>query len=161
MDPMVHQYNFDVQYQLRDTLVIEASYSGLLGRDLSSMFINVNQLPFSAALAGHNKQADRPFPNINGTVIPVFANGSNNYNSMNIRVDKRFSKGFAFLVNYTIQKNLEARGSGPDSYTQNGTSIAMDTYNLAREKSVAPIDVPQTFSASGGYALPFGQGRRW
>jgi hypothetical protein len=64
-------------------------------------------------------------------------------------------------VNYTIQKNIEFRGSGPDSYTQNGTSIALDTYNLAREKSVAPIDVPQTFTISGGYALPFGQGRRW
>ena len=37
----------------------------------------------------------------------------------------------------------------------------MDAYNLAREKSVAPIDVPQILSASGGYALPFGPGRRW
>jgi hypothetical protein len=65
------------------------------------------------------------------------------------------------LMNYTIQKNLEAVGSGPDSYNQNGTSIALDTYNLAREKSVAPIDIPQTFSTSGGYALPFGPGKRW
>jgi hypothetical protein len=37
-------------------------------------------------------------------------------------------------VNYSIQKNLK-RGSGPIPYTQNGTSIAMDAYNLAREKS--------------------------
>jgi hypothetical protein len=125
------------------------------------MFINVNQIPFSAALQGLNKQANRPFANINGTVIPVFSNGANNYNSVNFRLEKRYTRGFAFLVNYTIQKNIEARGSGPDSYTQNGTSIAMDTYNLAREKSVAPIDVPQFFSASGGYALPFGPGRHW
>jgi hypothetical protein len=125
------------------------------------MFINVNQLPFSSALQGNNKQANRPFPNINGTVIPIFSNGANNYNSVNFRLDKRYASGFALLVNYTIQKNLEAVGSGPDSYTQNGTSIAMDTYNLAREKSVAPIDVPQMFSASGGYVLPFGQGKRW
>jgi hypothetical protein len=125
------------------------------------MFINVNQLPFSAALSGHNTQADRPFPNINGTVIPVFSNGTNDYNAFNFRIDKRYSNGIALLVNYTIQRNLEARGSGPDSYTQNGTSIAMDTYNLAREKSVAPIDVPQILSAAGGYALPFGPGRVW
>ena len=123
------------------------------------MFINVNQLPFSAAIEGKNKQADRPFANINGTVIPVFSNGANNYNAFNFRIDKRYSKGLAILVNYTIQKNLEARGSGPDSYTQNGTSIAMDTYNLSREKSVAPIDVPQLLSVAAGYALPFGPGR--
>jgi hypothetical protein len=160
-DPMVHQYNFNIQYQLTDSLVLETSYSGLLGRDLSSMFINVNQLPFSAAISGLNKQANRPFANINGTVIPVFSNGANNYNAFNVRIEKRYSKGLALLVNYTIQKNLEARGSGPDSYTQNGTSIAMDTYNLSREKSVAPIDVPQFLSASGSYALPFGPGRPW
>ena len=160
-DPMVHQYNFNIQYQLTGSLVLETSYSGLLGRDLSSMFINENQLPFSAALQGRNTQANRPFPNINGTVIPVFSNGANNYNSVNFRVDKHYSNGFALLLNYTIQKNLEARGSGPDSYNQNGTSIAMDTYNLSREKSVAPIDVPQILSASGGYVLPFGPGRRW
>lgn len=160
-DPMVHQYNFNIQYQLTGSLLLETSYSGLLGRDLSSMFINENQLPFSAALNGLNTQANRPFPNINGTVIPVFSNGSNNYNSVNFRVDKHYSNGFALLVNYTIQKNLEARGSGPDSYNQNGTSIAMDTYNLSREKSVAPIDVPQILSVSGGYVLPFGPGRHW
>src|SRR4029077_20509152 len=110
-----------------------------------------NQLPFSAALQGLNTQANRPFPNINGTVIPVYSNGTNTCSSLNFRVDKRYSNGFALLVNYTIQKNLEARGSGPDSYTQNGTSIAMDTYNLSREKSAAPIDVPQILSASGSY----------
>jgi hypothetical protein len=67
---------------------------------------------------------------------------------VNFRVEKRYTNGFAVLINYTIQKNLEARGSGPDSYTQNGTSVAMDPYNLAREKSAAPIDIPQIFSAN-------------
>jgi hypothetical protein len=160
-DPMVYQYNFNIEYQLSNSLLLATSYSGLRGHDLSSDFVNVNQLPFSAALSGKNLQANRPFPNINGTVIPIFSNGANNYNSANFRLEKRYANGFALLVNYTIQKNLEYRGSGPDSYTQNGTSIALDTYNLAREKSVAPIDVPQTFTASGGYALPFGQRMRW
>src|SRR5207245_8471513 len=86
-DPMVHQYNFNIQYQLTESLVLETSYSGLLGRDLSSMFINVNQLPFSAAIEGKNKQADRPFANINGTVIPVLSNGANNYNAFNFPID--------------------------------------------------------------------------
>jgi hypothetical protein len=35
----------------------------------------------------------------------------------------------------------------------------LDTYNLARERSVAPIDVPQFFSASAVYELPFGRGK--
>ncbi len=159
-DPMLHQFNFDIQYQLTASLLLEASYSGALGRDLSSLFINENQIPFEKALTGANKQANRPFPNINGTVIPTFSTASNNYNSMNARMEKRFTHGVAFLVNYTIQKNLESGGAGPDSYAQNGgTSVAMDTYNIARERSYAPIDIPRIFAASAAYELPFGPGK--
>ncbi|HEY1950947.1 MAG TPA: TonB-dependent receptor [Bryobacteraceae bacterium] len=161
-DPMLHQFNFDIQYQLTHTILLEASYSGAIGRDLSSLFINENQIPFAQALTGTNKQANRPFSYINGTVLTTFSNASNNYNSANFRLEKRYSKGLAMLVNYSIQKNLESGGAGPDAYSQNGgTSVAMDTYNIARERSYAPIDVPQTFSASVAYDLPFGPGKQW
>jgi hypothetical protein len=161
-DPMLYQANFDIQYQVTGSLLLETSYSGALGRDLSSLFINENQIPFAQALQGLNKQANRPFPNINGTVIPTFSTATNDYNAVNFRVEKRYSKGLAMLVNYTIQKNMESGGAGPDSYTQNGgTSIALDTYNIAHERSVAPIDVPQIFSASVAYELPFGPGKPW
>ena len=157
-DPMLHQFNFDIQYQLTASFLLEASYSGALGRDLSSLFINENQIPFAQALTGNNKQANRPFPYINGTVIPTFSTASNNYNSANFRLEKRYTKGLALLLNYTIQKNLESGGAGPDAFTQNGgTSVAMDTYNIARERSYAPIDVPQIFAASAAYELPFWQ----
>src|SRR5215467_6531106 len=159
---MLYQFNLDFQYQATSSLLLEASYSGALGHDLSSLFINVNQIPFAQALQGLNKQANRPFSYINGTVIPTFSNATNDYNAVNFRVEKRYSQGLALLVNYTIQKNLESGGAGPDAYTQNGgTSIAMDTYNIARERSVAPIDIPQIFTASVAYELPFGPGKRW
>ena len=161
-DPMLYQFNLDIQYQATGSLLLEASYSGALGHDLSSLFVNENQIPFAKALQGLNKQANRPFSYINGTVIPTFSNATNDYNAVNFRVEKRYSKGLALLVNYTVQKNLESGGAGPDAYTQNGgTSIAMDTYNIARERSVAPIDVPQMFTASVGYELPFGPGKPW
>ncbi len=161
-DPMLYQFNLDFQYQATGSLLLEASYSGALGHDLSSLFINMNQIPFTQALRGLNRQADRPFPYINGTVIPTFSNATNDYNAVNLRVEKHYSQGLALLVNYTIQKNLESGGAGPDAYTQNGgTSIAMDTYNIARERSVAPIDIPQIFTASVAYELPFGPGKRW
>ncbi len=77
-------------------------------------------------------------------------------------MEKRFSKGVALLVNYTIQKNLESGGAGPDAYSQNGgTSVGLDTYNVALERSYAPIDIPQIFSASAAYDLPFGRGKTW
>ncbi len=161
-DPKLHQYNFDIQYQLTPSILLEASYSGALGRDLSSLFINGNQIPFAQAVAGNNKQANRPFSYINGSVITTYSIASNAYNSTNLRFEKRYTKGLSVLVNYTIQKNLESGGAGPDAFTQNGgTSIALDTYNISLEKSYAPIDIPQVFSGSAAYDLPFGPGKTW
>jgi Carboxypeptidase regulatory-like domain/TonB dependent receptor len=159
-DPMLHQYNLDLQYQATTTLLLEASYSGALGRDLASLFLNSNQVPFSSALNGTNIQADRPFPNINGSVLTIFSTATSDYNALNLKVEKRYSSGFNLLANYTWQKNMESGGSGPDAYTQNGgTSIALDTYNLSKERSVAPINVGQDFTVSAGYELPFGPGK--
>ncbi len=160
--PKLHQYNFSIQFQPRDSWLIETSYQGAAGRDLASLFVNVNQVPFEYALDGRNTQANRPYPMINGTVIPTFSTAKSNYNAFNLRVEKRYTHGFSFLMNYTFQKNLEEGGSGPSAFTQNGgTSIALDTYNLSREKGLAPIDVTNTFSFSYGYELPWGRGKQW
>ncbi len=153
-NPMVQQANFSIQFQPLDTWLIAGSYSGTFGQDLASNFININQVPFEYALDGRNAQEFRPVPNVNGVVIPVYSTSTNDYNAFNLRVEKRFSHGLSFLANYSIQKNMESNGSGPSSYTQAGTSIALDTYNLSRERSVAPIDVPQIFVFSFGYELP-------
>lgn len=160
--PMLHQYNFSIQFQPKESLLIETSYQGAIGRDLASLFINVNQVPFEFALDGRNTQANRPYPMVNGTVIPSFSTATSNYNAFNLRVEQRYASGLSFLMNYTVQKNLEEGGSGPSAFTQNGgTSIALDTYNLSREKGPAPIDVPQIFSLSYGYELPWGPGKMW
>jgi hypothetical protein len=160
--PMLHQYNFSIQFQPKESLLIETSYQGAIGRDLASLFINVNQVPFEYALDGRNTQRNRPYPMINGTVIPTYSTAKSNYNAFNLRVEQRYRSGLSFLLNYTIQKNLEEGGSGPSAFTQNGgTSIALDTYNLSREKGPAPIDVPQIFSLSYGYELPWGPGKTW
>jgi len=58
-DPMLHQFNFDMQFQLTKLIMLEASYSGALGRDLSSLFINQNQIPF---FAGPGGQQQASFP---------------------------------------------------------------------------------------------------
>jgi len=142
--------------------LIETSYQGAIGRDLATLFINRNQVPFEYALDGRNTQRMRPYPMVNGVVIPTFSLAKSNYNAFNLRVEKRYSSGLNFLLNYTVQKNLEEGGSGPSAFTQNGgTSIALDAYNLSRERGPAPIDVPQIFTISYGYELPWGPGKKW
>lgn len=160
--PMLQQFNFSVQFQPAEAWIVETSYQGARGRDLGSLFINRNQVPFEYALDGRNTQANRPYPMVNGVVIPTYSMATSNYNAFNLRLEKRYTHGLTFLANYTIQKNLEEFGAGPSAFTQNGgTSIALDAFNLSREKGPAPIDVPQIFNVSYGYALPWGPGRHW
>jgi len=160
--PMLEQYNFSLQFQPAEALLIETSYQGARGRDLATLFINVNQVPFEFAIDGRNVQSRRPYPMVNGVVIPTFSKAKSNYNAFNLRVEKRHRNGLNFLANYTWQKNMEEGGSGPSSFTQNGgTSIALDSYNLSRETGLAPIDVAHIFNVSYGYELPWGPGQRW
>lgn len=158
LNPMLEQYNLDLQYQLTNKIVMEASYSGASGRDLASLFQDENQIPFAQALAGLNKQANRPFPYINGQVLTVFSTATSNYNAGNIKVEMRPSHGLNVLANYTLQKNLETGGSGPNAFTQNGgTSIAISTYEPKRENGLAPINVTHNATLSASYELPFGK----
>ena len=159
-NPMLQQYNLDLQYQLTNKTVIEVSYSGAKGSDLASLFQDQNQIPFSQALAGLNKQANRPFPYINGQILTIFATATSNYNAGNVKLEMRPSHGLSVLANYSLQKNLETGGSGPNAFTQNGgTSIAISTYEPRRENGLAPINVMHNFTVSASYELPFGQKR--
>ena len=159
-NPKLMQYNLDLQYQLTNKVVVEASYSGAKGTDLSTLFQDQNQIPFSQAVAGLNKQANRPFPYINGQILAVFSTATSNYNAGNIKLEVRPTHGLSVLSNYTLQKNLETGGSGPNAFTQNGgTSIAIATYEPQRENGLAPINVTHNFTASVSYELPFGKNR--
>jgi hypothetical protein len=154
--PLLHQMNLSFQFEPRANWLLEASFSASRGRDLATSFLHSNQVPFQYALDGRNIQRFRPFANVNGTIPTVDSTGTSSYHAINFKVEKRYSSGLSFLINYTIQKNMESNGTGPSSFTQNGgTSFVFDNYNLSRERSVAPIDVPQIFVTSSGYELPW------
>lgn len=159
--PRLMQYNLDLQYQLNPTLLFEASYSGARGSHFASFFIDDNQEPFSDALNGTNTQANRPFPYMGSSVLEVNDISTQNYNALNLKAQQQFAHGLQFLANYSWQKNLESDGDGPDSYNQTSTSVALYTYDLSREKGLAPLNIGQTVSASALYDLPLGSGKRF
>ena len=158
----LYEWNMGLQYQATKDLVLEATYSGERGNYLTSR-VNLNQIPWAEGIAGFTTQANRKFPNIGNQVVMDSAMGNNFYNAMNLRAEKRFSAGLNFLINYTWSKNLESNGTGGNSsFSQSGgTTNPLDSWNLQKEKSYAPLDVPHVFVASAGYELPFGTGKPW
>jgi hypothetical protein len=159
--PVLHQFNVSVQFEpVRDWL-LDVTLTGARGRDLASGWFNRNQLPFEAAVEGRNTQRNRPYPNINGWAIESASIGSSHYHSANFRLEKRHSSGLSFLLNYTVSKNIENMGSGVCNFSQYASTIMLDAFHPEREKTVAPLDVPQVFVVSYGYELPWGPGRPW
>ena len=113
-DPMLHQYNFDIQYQPTDSLMIEASYSGALGRDLSSLFINVNQIPFAQALHGITSRPTGPSRISTDRDPDRSRTRPTDYNAVNFRVEKRYSQrpGIAGELHYAEEPGIRRCGAG-------------------------------------------------
>jgi hypothetical protein len=158
--PVLYQANLNFQYSPANNWLIETSLTGALGRDLTAGWQNENSLPFSAALSGKDTQANRQFPYINGWTIYSGSFGSSHYSALNLKLEKRFTReGLTFAAVYTWSKNIENLGSGVLNFTQYTTTIMLDSYNPSREKTYAPLDVPQVLTISYLYELPWGVGR--
>ncbi len=151
--PTVDAYNFTVQYQLTDKLSIEAAYVGNKGTHVfagDGPAINANQ----ATLVGFGTiplNQRRPLFNAFGWTqgIDYFCNcADNRYDSVQIKVEKRFSEGYSLLTHYTRQRAL-----------QDGSEYFFFDADLNR--GAADWDRGHNFVFSQVYELPIGRGKRY
>ena len=121
-----------------------------------------------AGFSGTVSQALRPFPQY-GTVTVDSATmddpfGDYTYDALQAQVTKRTSAGLTVLASYTWSKNItNADSEYPTeaAWEGNGTSGALNTYNLKVEKGLSQSDIPQRVVLAWTYDLPFGKGRQF
>ncbi len=102
---------------------------------------------FSTNTTLQRQQLLRPFPQF----LSVFAeayNGRSSYDSLQLRVERRFSAGYTALVSYTFSKFLEE-------------TTRLNPTDEQYERRRAGSDTPHRLSVSGIWELPFGRGRRF
>jgi hypothetical protein len=107
-------------------------------------------------------QALLPFPQYCGNLTALNENaGYSTYNSLQIKAEKRASRGLMLLGSYTWSKFL---GSGADqqfgSSNINYTGL-ISPYQRSRNKALDGQDVPHTFALTTLYDVPIGRGRRF
>ena len=107
-------------------------------------------------------QALRPFPQYCDELTGLNENyGKSHYNSLQMKLEKRFSGGTYALVSYTLSKTIS---SGSDN-TQRGNLGALQgiisPFEKDRNEAIAATDTPHVLSAAFVYELPFGQGKRF
>jgi hypothetical protein len=88
-----------------------------------------------------------PYPQFAGVSYYTY-DGRGWYNALNVRVEKRFSRGFMTQMTYTFSKFLEA------------TSL-LNPGDALPARAPSSQDYPHHISIAGIYELPFGQGRHF
>jgi hypothetical protein len=167
--PYVQQWNLGVEHSLNRDTVVGLAYVGSASKKLDTGTggaLNINQARIEdvrrAAVEQNtqtpNTQAVRPYPNFDGVSYFMPRYGDSNYHSMQLKFERRFSKGVSILANYTWSKSID---NGSEIFGFTGGSAPQDIYNIANERAVASGDVPHRFVSAYVFDLPFGKGRRF
>ncbi len=93
-----------------------------------------------------------------GTSEPAAANSY--YHALQIKYEKRFSKGLTFLGHYTWSKLIDDSSIGSGNYSWLGGSTSLQNpLDRHLEKSLSAHDIAHRVVMTGAYQLPFGKGR--
>ena len=101
-----------------------------------------------------------PNPFQNKSNSQMFA-GTMSYNSMNVSLVKRASRGLAFKTNYTFGKAIDYNSAGSSNAGTNQPKAILNPFNLALSRGIAAFSLRHQFNANFAYQLPFGQGQRF
>jgi hypothetical protein len=163
--PYIQQYNIGVQYELMPDIVLDVAYVGNKGTKLNG-FRNLNQRSVITNPDGSQSAGARPYPAF-GDIQWMENRVSSSYKSLQMRLEKRFSKGLSGMVSYTWG---EALTGAVDHISTSGGGAGIDTgvfrepqdaYNLRAERGPSEFDVTHRVVASYIWELPFGRGRRF
>lgn len=188
--PYEQSWNFGLQRQLPGSLVLEASYVGMKGTHLyyggaenfnhlpeiagasQSQITALNQQvanPFygiiqTGALSGPQVSAYQlqlPYPQFTGFSVDSLPVANSIYHSLQLRAEKRFSKGLQFLVTYTLSKSIDdSSGQGLTAWlAPAGFSSLQDPNNRSLERSLSQFDSTHVLNISYVWDIPIGRGK--
>ena len=157
--PQMYQWSFSIDRQLSSSTGLRLSY---IGNKSSHMpwAPDINQMQPDTRFFSQRSNLDRPFPNW-GLIFSRDAGANTNYNSAQIEVNRRFSKGLSFTSAYTLAKGLgDNAGPNPGGFAgENGGGRVTNSLNRAGDYGEIYATRRHRFLVNMVYDLPFGKGR--
>jgi Carboxypeptidase regulatory-like domain/TonB dependent receptor-like, beta-barrel len=146
--PYFEQYSLAVQKELPQDMVLEVAYVGNQGHKLPrTRERNAAVITPDATLA--NRQQRRPInPAQLGSILSFEQGRNSNYNALQIKLNKRFSRSYLVNLNYTWSRHL---AEGADAAQANNYQIP-DRADL--EYGLSELHRGQIFTASWVWELP-------
>ena len=148
-EPYTESWNFAVQRQLPWNLAFEAAYVGNHGVAQPAQY---NQNASQTLGADNNGRPLFQKFGKNTDATLYFVGYSSAYHGLQVKLDKRFSNGFALTTAYTYSKAMgyQSEDSGIDNYIDG-----------RRNWRRLNFDRTHYFVQSYVYELPFGKGKRY
>ncbi len=103
-----------------------------------------------------------PYPQFDDVSMEEPDNRDSNYESMQLKVQKRFSAGAQVLASYTVSKLIDDTNSEINWLEAASPSWGdANAYNLRGERSLDGFDVPQRLVIAAVLDLPVGHGKKF
>jgi outer membrane receptor protein involved in Fe transport len=173
--PSFHLWNFTVEKQLGAATAVQLAYVGSHGSHLPINYAyNIcQQTPETTAAFGWNATTSPYCPEAAAKVLASGADlsalvvtpgywglSSSDYHSLQAKFERRFTRGFSLLANFTWSRLKDDSSSDWGGFWSLDV-LGQDFYNRAADRSVSAGDIPLRLTIAPIVELPFGPGRRW
>jgi hypothetical protein len=148
-NPYLQSWNLTLERQLRGGWLARVSYAGSKGTAMVSVRDINSAVYVPGATTGSTNQR-RPNPLF--AAIPLSEPvGESNYNALQVTFQKRLSKGFSILGNFTWSKSIDDVQSSANK--GNGVDVT-NPFNHRLDRGPSDYNTPFVFNFSGLWALP-------
>ncbi|MEZ5353452.1 MAG: TonB-dependent receptor [Bryobacteraceae bacterium] len=165
-NPYLLTYNLNVQKQLPKEMLFEVGYLSTLGRKLTIPgTATLNQIhPNQIALVDTQRiapQVLRPFPQFSNVTMIAPTWGASEYHGVNFRLEKRYSNGLQFSMNYTFARAIDNVEGRNELAGEDGNAPFANQYDRAQAWSLGGSHIQHRFITAGVWDVPVGRGRKF
>ncbi|MBI1748473.1 MAG: hypothetical protein HYR55_18090 [Acidobacteria bacterium] len=146
--PTVQQWSLGVQRQLPLQFTVDIAYVGSHGTHLLKP-IGLNQTRPGTPSPSNRS---RPYPGYGNITLRATA-GSSRYDSLQLSLGRRLSKGLEIHAAYTLSKAISDSSSD-----RNGGDLPQDVLNQRAERALTTFDKRHIFITNYVWELPFFRG---
>ncbi len=154
----VQSYQLNIERQLARNLILSVAYVGNTGTH-ELVLADLNQATPNNAAGTLTLQSRRPF---NSTyccsdISMAFNEGLSNYNSLQAKLEKRYSDGLYFINSFTWSHTIDDASGHLEE--DDGDSEYVNLYDMAGDRGRSSLDQPINDTFAVTYDLPYGRGR--
>jgi outer membrane receptor protein involved in Fe transport len=162
-----HQWHVEVQREISRNLMVAAGYVGSYnGRMEYAGRAQAPPVPAVDAagrrLTAAERNQLRPWPHIDGTFTYSDDIGMSRYNSLQLKLQRRFANGIGSMLSYTWSRSIDTSSGwfGVENGIGGGAGV-QNYHDIESNRAVSSYDVPHILTWATIWELPFGRGKRW